>query len=239
MKPRIPISAILLVTIFLASSCASLKPWDKEALLKSELEKWENFSSEGVLEANHEGLTLRKMFVLSKTRDEARLDILDGGVFGMNPNPLISVYLGDYTAIRSPSMSQLEAFTALIPSPRSFLNLLGNADSLFAAHGSEILETGRLRLGDTELVFSEEMRLTGIAGKEPGISMDISHTRTGDPENVRILFNEDTSLELLMDATTYGNAELVALPQNEGMPEMEELLKTMEGLFPALRGGTR
>lgn len=237
MKNSLALFAVLLSIMILASSCASIKPVDKAALLRAELGKWENFSSDGIVEFTNGGLTLRKMFVLSKTRDEARLDIVDGGVFGMNPNPLISLYLGDYAAIRSPSMPQLEAFAVLLPDPGNYLGSLGNPDSLFTAYGDQIIETGKLVLGDTELAFSDQMRLESITGKDAVIKMDVSYTKSGDPDKVSILISYETSLDLLVDNIEYGNAELEPLPRNEALPGMEEMIRELQGFFPDLKGG--
>ncbi|MGC9362071.1 MAG: hypothetical protein ACP5F3_03990 [Candidatus Syntrophosphaera sp.] len=237
MKNSLALCAVLLSIMILASSCASIKPVDKATLLRAELGKWENFSSDGIVELTNGGLTLRKMFVLSKTRDEARLDIVDGGVFGLNPNPLISLYLGDYAAIRSPNMPQLEALATLLPDPGKYLGSLGRPDSLFTAYGDQIIDTGKLVLGDTELAFSDNMRLEKISGKEAGIRMEISHTKRGDLDKVSIFIEDETSLDLLVDNIRYGKAELEPLPRNEALPGMEEMIRELQGLFPSLKGG--
>lgn len=237
MKHSLPLFAVFLSIMILASSCASIKPVDKADLLRAELQKWENFSTDGIVEVNNGGFTLRKMFVLSKTQDEARLDIVDGGVFGMDPTPLISVYLGDYAAIRSPNMPQLEAFAVLLPDPGKYLGSLGRPDSLFTAYGEEIIDTGKLVLGDTELAFSDKMRLEKITGKDAGIRMEISHTKSGDLDKVSIFIEDETSLDLLVDNISYGNGELEPLPRNEVLPGMEEMIKELQGFFPNMKGG--
>jgi hypothetical protein len=236
MKVNIPFIAVLLAVMILASSCASFRPLDKASLLKAELEKWENFSSDGIFQASHEGFTLRKIYILNKTKDELRLDVVDGGVFGINPNPLISVYLGDYLAITSPTMPQLEVFAALLPDPGDYLKPLGRPDSLFAAHGREIMDTGKLALEGIELAFSENMQLDNLTKPGSGIRMDISYTKHGIPDKVRIVMDENTSLELLVDNISYGKAELETLPPNEDQRGMEELIRYLEGMFPNFKG---
>ena len=85
MKSLIPV--LLIVSALLLSSCASIKPADKLSLLRAELARWQNFSADGIVRVTYAGLTLHKMFVLAKSVDSARLDIVDGGAFGISPSP--------------------------------------------------------------------------------------------------------------------------------------------------------
>lgn len=229
---RVCVIIIVLAVLLLISSCASFKPTDKTALLRSELYKWQNFSSEGVIRVNHEGLTLHKMFVLGKTSSEARLDVLDGGAFGINPSPLISVYLGEYVAIQSPVFPQLEMFAQVSIQPERYLKLLSDPDSLIALYGEEIVDTGKLVLNDTEISFSDRLRLSKITDGKSGLEITINYTSRGDPDKVYIFMDKSTSLELLVDRTSYGDVEISPLPQNEPSPMKDKLLETLEKMFP-------
>lgn len=229
---RACIAVVLLAALLLASACASFKPLDKMALLRSELSKWQNFSSEGVIRVNHAGLTLHKMFVLGKTSSEARLDVLDGGAFGINPSPLISVYLGEYVGIQSPVFPQLEAFAQVSLQPERYLKLLSDPDSLLALYGDQIIATGKLVLGETEISFSDRLRIERISDASSGLEITVNYTSQGDPDKVYIIMGRKTSVELLVDQTSYGNAEISPLPPNEPSPMMDKLLETLEQMFP-------
>ncbi len=214
-----------LITIFALSGCAAFRQADRKELLRAELAKWENFTSDGVVQANYAGLSLRKMFTLSKTKEEARLDVLGGGVFGVNPQPLVSVYLGEYVALRSPLMPELESFAqSAIPEGLS-LKLLSDPDSLVAAYGDEIAGTGKLIRDKVELTFSDNMRLTKLTDSESGASIVIDYTGKGDPDKVKLDLGEGVEVDLLIDKTTYGNAEVVPLPLPEPLLELEETLQ--------------
>ncbi|MBW6513830.1 MAG: hypothetical protein K0B87_03635 [Candidatus Syntrophosphaera sp.] len=222
----------LLLAALLLLGCAGIKPPDKDALLRAELAKWQNFTAEGVVRASHSGLTLHKMFVLSKTQDEARLDILDGGAFGINPSPLVTVYLGDYIAIRSSLLPQLEAFAQIAPDPGKYLKLLADPDSLLGLHGNQIIATGRLDLENTRLEFSDRMRLERISDAKSGSEIRIAYTKRGDPDKVQFSMGRGTSLELLVDHTRYGRAQVTPLPPNQPSPLLDGLLQTLEEMFP-------
>lgn len=223
---------LALAAVAVLSGCAGIRPVDRKAVLRAELAKWENFSSEGVIEATYTGLTLRKMFALSKTKEDARLDVLGGGAFGVNPQPLVSVYLGDYFALQSPLMPQLESIAqARVPADLS-LDILSDPDSLIARYGDEIINTGKLTHEGMELTFSPDLQLTKVTDSQSGAEVNISYTGKGDPDEVLISLGDVASLRLLMDKTTYGEAEVIPLPQPEPNNLLEETLRALEELLP-------
>ena len=223
---------LLLLILIAASACAAIKPADKTAILRSELAKWENFSSEGLVEASHQGLSLRKMFVLSKTNDAARLDVLDGGAFGINPNPLVSVYLGEYFSMQSPMFPQLETWGAMLFKPGFSLGALGNPDSLISKYGDTIIENQYLEFDGTRLQFSERLQLEKITDSVSGAIIDIKYDRKGNPDTVSFRLDSDTAIDLLVDTITYGDAEVIPLPQKEMVPGLEQTLELLEQLLP-------
>lgn len=232
MKGIKTLTPILLAALLLAGGCATLNKADKTALLRSELGKWENFSADGVVQASHAGLTLRKLFVINKTRDEIRLDVLGGGAFGIDPDPLVSLYLGDYISVKSPLLPQLETLAQTFVPPDLSLRALSAPDSLVSRYGAQIISEGKLTLDQTELVFSDKMRLERITDRKSGAEILISYTSKGDPDKVSVKVDKDTSLELLVDNASYGKAEVVALPRNDQAQPVDGLLKAVEELLP-------
>ncbi len=221
---------LLLAVLLLLSACASIKSADQKAVLRGELSKWENFSSDGVIQVNYMGLSMRKMFVLSKTREEARLDVLDGGAFGISPTPLVSVYMGDYVAIQAPMMPKLEAMSQSIRDNDLSLRLLSDPDSLISMYGDTVIATHKLTLDNSELSFTDKMQLDKVIDLKSGSEMRISYTSKGDPDKVTITIDSATSLELLIDKTSYGKAEVISLPPNVLSPLMEQLKEVMDAV---------
>ncbi len=220
---------LTLVLAILIGSCASFKPVDRMALLRMELSRWQDFRADGVVNVNYMGLTMRKMFVLNKSPDAARLDILDGGAFGLNPSPLISIYLADYLAVDSPLVPQLQALAqAGLGSGGEYLSLLGDADALVKKYGSQILENNVLDMNGTNLLFSPAMKLLNIQNPDSGFSADFKYTSKGDPDKVVFNLGKSGSMELLVDSIKYGGAEVTPLPrpkENSGGFEIPGFLK--------------
>ena len=59
---------LILSIMMTLAACATIKPVNERATLRSELAKWTNFRADGVVQATYSGLSLRKMFVLQKKR---------------------------------------------------------------------------------------------------------------------------------------------------------------------------
>lgn len=225
------IGALLLALLFLGA-CAANRTQDQRALLRAELLKWENFTSEGVAQVSYNGLALRKMFVLSKTRDEARLDVLDGGALGINPEPLVSAYLGDYFSLKAPIAPQLELLAQNSFDPGISLQLLSNPDSLLQRYAEEIISTKKLALDSVELTFNPSLQLMQISTRDAKTQVDISYTKKGDPDKVLVQVSKNTSLELLVDEISYGNAELTPLPPNQSSPLVDKIMEALEQFIP-------
>ncbi len=220
----------LLAALLLLGSCASIGHADREAILRNELTKWVNFSVDGVVAASHRGMTLRKLFSLSKAGDELRLDVLDGGAFGINPEPLVSAYMGSYFALRAPQLPQLEALP-LTGITLPDLDFLSDPETFIQKHGEAILRERKLLLADTELQFSDKLRLQRLIDRKAGVEMQVSYTAKGDPDQVVLNLDSNTSVTLLVDNISYGQASVQALPRPAQDPSINGLLQQLEELL--------
>ncbi len=219
---------LTLVLAIMISSCASIKPVDRMALLRMELSRWQDFKADGVINVNYMGLALRKMFVLNKSQEAMRLDIVDGGAFGISPSPLISIYLADYLAVDSPLVPQLQALAQAGIGGGEYLTLLGDPDALVKKYGSLIAEDNTLDLDGVIMAFSPAMKLMNIRDEKSGAAVDFSYTSKGDPDKVVIRMGKSGSMELLVDSIKYGAAEVAPLPrpkENSGGFEIPGFLK--------------
>jgi len=161
------------------------------------------------------GLTLRKMFVLSKTRDELRFDVIDGGIMGAGAAPLISVYLGEYFSLRSDFMPQLAIIARTMADPRMSMAPLRDINALVDAYADSILATGKMTHQGIEISFTPELRLQRVYDPKSKSEALFSYSSQGQPD--KLVFNmEGAGAELLIDAVSYGQASLEALPRQEG-----------------------
>jgi len=221
---------ILTIGLLAVVSCASMQPVDKAQLLRTEWERWQNFEAQGVVQLTDSGLTLRKMFVLSKTPEAMRFDILSSGALAANPAPLISVYYGDYLAIQCPQFPKVEILAQMPIFPEKLTNYGIMQDSLFAVYADSIINNQELNLEGLQLKFNSVMQLERIIEPKSGIEINISRTSKGDPDKVKLTIREKTYVELLIDSISYGNAHLEPLPPNPKveLPEnWEQMLKSL------------
>ena len=222
------IFTIVLLTVV---SCASMQPVDKTQLLRTEWERWQNFEAQGVVQLTNSGLTMRRMFVLSKTPEAMRFDILSGGVLAANPKPLISVYYGDYLAIQCPQFPKIEILAQMPIFPEKLTNYGILQDSLFAVYADSIINHQELNLEGLQLKFNSAMQLERIIEPKSGMEININRNSKGDPDNVKLTISENTYILLLIDSISYGNAHIEPLPPNPKVELPEDWKQMFKSLL--------
>lgn len=214
------LSVLLLVT-----ACASVQPVDQKALLRAGLMQWQELSGEGIAELNYMGFSLRKMFVLGKSKDAIRLDILDGGAMAVGATPFASIYLQDYLTVQSDFAPQIEFMSrAKLDTPFS-LGMLANVDSLVNIYGDEIIATGKVEVSGIRITFTPDLRLQQVLEPASGSAVTFTYTPKGDPDTIEFVLDESSSAKLLFDKVQYGDPGIVPLPRISGSTILEQYLE--------------
>lgn len=222
---RYKLLIILALTIIILAGCAANKPIDHKARLRAEMLRWENFSSEGVVQVSYMGISLRKMFVLSKTRDELRFDVIDGGAMAMQSKPMLSAYMGEYISIQSPFAPQLEKLSGAVIKQNP-LGFFASLDSLINVYSDEIVTNRKVNAGSgIEILFDQNLRVSQVSDTESKSGVQITYLANGNPDKVLIKMDAKTSMELLFDRISYGKAEIVPLPRPEPNTLLQQFLE--------------
>ena len=221
----------LTIVLLTVVSCASMQPVDKTQLLRTEWERWQNFEAQGVVQLTNSGLTMRRMFVLSKTPEAMRFDILSGGVLAANPKPLISVYYGDYLAIQCPQFPKIEILAQMPIFPEKLPIYDIDRDSLFTVFADSIINHQELNLEGLQLKFNSAMQLERIIEPKSGMEININRNSKGDPDNVKLTISENTYILLLIDSISYGNAQIEPLPPNPKVELSEDWKQMFKSLL--------
>ena len=221
----------LTIVLLTVVSCASMQPVDKTQLLRTEWERWQNFEAQGVVQLTNSGLTMRRMFVLSKTPEAVRFDILSGGVLAANPKPLISVYYGDYLAIQCPQFPKIEILAQMPIFPEKLPIYDIDRDSLFTVFADSIINHQELNLEGLQLKFNSAMQLERIIEPKSGMEINIDRNSKGDPDKVKLTISENTYLLLLIDSISYGNAQIEPLPPNPKVELPEDWKQMFKSLL--------
>ncbi len=221
----------LTIVLLTVVSCASMQPVDKTQLLRTEWERWQNFEAQGVVQLTNSGLTMRRMFVLSKTPEAMRFDILSGGVLAANPEPLISVYYSDYLAIQCPQFPKIEILAQMPIFPEKLPIYDIDRDSLFTVFADSIINHQELNLEGLQLKFNSAMQLEKIIEPKSGMEININRNSQGDPDKVKLAISENTYLLLLIDSISYGNAQIEPLPPNPKVELPEDWKQMFKSLL--------
>ena len=221
----------LTIVLLTVVSCASMQPVDKTQLLRTEWDRWQNFEAQGVVQLTNSGLTMRRMFVLSKTPEAMRFDILSGGVLAANPKPLISVYYGDYLAIQCPQFPKIEILAQMPIFPEKLPIYDIDRDSLFTVFADSIINHQELNLEGLQLKFNSAMQLERIIEPKSGMEININRNSQGDPDKVKLAISENTYIVLLIDSISYGNAQIEPLPPNPKVELPEDWKQMFKSLL--------
>lgn len=232
---RILILCLIVLSLIL-SSCAAFQKFSEEALLRSELRKWESFTGDGIIEVSAMGFSFCKPFSLAKSEKQMRLDVIEGGVFGANASPLISMYMGDYFSILSPSMPVLEALNLKDKIPLGVLALFSSADYLFEKYGAEIIREKAIVRDDLTIKFTPKYKLDSVMDRKSGANLTASYTSRGDLDKLEIKVGRGISASLLFDDVKYNTPLIVPLPKGKATQESIQDLLEQGGMFEMFKG---
>jgi hypothetical protein len=226
--------AVLLLVIL--AGCAGNMGISEETRLKRELKKFENFSGSGIVELSAFGFSLRKPFVLSKSLEQMRMDVVEGGALGAGGSPLISVYMGQYISLKSTLMPALEALDLAGKLPKGPEALFATADYVVDRYGKEIIENKALIRDSLQITFRSNYQLESIRDGKTGIRVETNYNRQGNPDDISIFTNKGISARFIFDEMDYSRPEIVALPKPEPKSESFMDLFQQGGMMQLLKG---
>ncbi len=154
---------LLFSTVFIIlAGCATFPKVDKqekEKLLLEHLQSWETIHIDGIIEANYKSFAFRKNIAIRKNKELLKTDIYDTGLFGMKPEPFLSVNIDSLIWIRF--QAQTEPTTYKIEQFSEFELLLDPLKLI--KYSSEIISNNQLLLSNVMYIeFSDKMQIIQI-----------------------------------------------------------------------------
>ena len=218
--------AVLIITAIIISACAAPKGKSEEEKLRQQLKKWESFDSQGIAEVSYKSLAIRKMFSAAKIGSQLRFDLFDGGLLGSAGEPLLTMYLGDYVAVKSPFIPMLELMDFTQAAPLQSLKLSANTDSLIALYGERIIKNKKLELNGVTINFNEDYLLDSISEKENQTRIQALYNSRGDLSELVVTSIDNIALRMSFDKIEYVQPQIIPLPK----PELSFTEDTLKGL---------
>ncbi|MFC1887471.1 hypothetical protein ACFLYK_01535 [Candidatus Cloacimonadota bacterium] len=216
MRKRIHSRYIFLLAIVLVFTGCSFIPHysykQKEKLLHLNLQKWETFQLEGIIEVNHKVFSFRKNIILKKTWKKIRLDIFDSGVLGLSPTPFLSAYYDSLLILRLPGNNELTEISGeKLEKDFSYLDFFLNIEQL-NQHKGDILADNQLELDNFLFKFSEDMKIIGI--DQPGKRRAIVLEYDEDLNEIIYLDKEKKIADIIIDKITFSEVSIRSLTNN-------------------------
>jgi hypothetical protein len=219
---------LIAITILLLCFCLPLTGKVTPAKqLKANLDKWQAFRWQGIIQVQSSALSLRKNFVLAKTEDALRIDVLDGGVMGLQAQPLVSLYLKDTAILSAPTVEQLQGIDLnwFLPSG-TVQSLVHFTDSLLVLQ-KDIIARKKVQTGKTEYTFDKKYRLSSIISPATGLKAVIRYNNSGQPTKITIERSGSQVAEMLINEREYTDISIEPLTAD---PNSLNLGKLLEGL---------
>jgi hypothetical protein len=226
---------LIAITILLLCFCLPLTGKVTPAKqLKANLDKWQAFRWQGIIQVQSSALSLRKNFVLAKTEDALRIDVLDSGVMGLGASPLVSLYMQDTAVLSAPTIEQLKGIDLnwFLP-PGTVTSLVHFTDSLFVMQ-KDILAGKKVTTGKTEYTFDKKFRLSGIKSPGTGLKAIITYNNSNQPTKIRFEYSGSQVAEMLINERKYNGISIVPLKPDPNSLNLEEMLQglDLQGINP-------
>lgn len=195
--------------------------------LEKNLQLWEQFRWQGILQVQSSAFSIRKNFVLAKNHEAIRLDVLDGGVIGLQAKPIVTLYIKDSIQFEAPTIKELVGVDLnwFVPKPM-IQTLLTFSDSLKTKQ-QEITANKKITTAKTVFSFDKRHRLTTITNKNSGFEATVIYNRKDQPTKIQIKYRGSQAAELLINEREYKDIEIVPLVTDGTGINLEEMLNNI------------
>jgi hypothetical protein len=147
---------------------------------------------EGIIEVNYKSFSLRKNIVIEKKTDSGKLTIFESGLFGLSPQPLISVSYKDGKLKRKNLPPEL-----LSQLPISEIDLLFNLNNLVEKAN---ITSNKAVFEDYVITFKNN-KLSSLQKKEKKIDFKYSSNK---PVEIVFLTEDQEIGKILIDKIIFG-----------------------------------
>lgn len=201
MKKKLKISALffVLISIFGCSWNNHVPNLSKEKLLLHHLQTWQQFNADGIVEANYQNFVFRKNINLRKDNENIAITIFDAGIFGMSPQPFLSLKIDSVLTVKTQTepekIFELENFPGL--------DLIQNPLAIMR-YKQEIIQNNELLLSNnTRLKFSKQMQIEEI--NMPSTTNNIKFYYQTDLSRIEIFTDSNLLAKIEIDKISYNN----------------------------------
>jgi hypothetical protein len=184
---QIFILLLLCSIMIILSSCANnkVKRTPRE-MLENEVSKWQSFHMEGIAEIDVSSFAVRKYFICQKYSHSLQFDMVNSGLAGADPKPLVSIKIDSLLTIDSPYQEMIQSMFIRTGLKQMNLSQYLDFNRIFKDKMPEILSTGKTVVGNFEFRFAKNMKLSQI----------ISHDKK---QNITIQYRKENPNIIIVD----------------------------------------
>ncbi|HPM03101.1 MAG TPA: hypothetical protein PK816_13180 [Candidatus Cloacimonadota bacterium] len=182
----------------------------KLLLARDELKRWQTFQMEGLAEVQFKMFVFRKNFVLNKSREAVRFDMLDSGVFGMGASN-ISVYMDSTMQVNA--MWGKQSLDMNAPDEiRDIYKWFNEADvDDLNLYLQDIVEYNEFTKDGIRFVFNHQMRLKLITVEDIKIRLEFSYDYGSNLSEINVWLANLKICNFKIDKISYNNISVTKL----------------------------
>jgi hypothetical protein len=175
---RTLILMVLITIMLLVSSCAANKmKVSPQVQVENEINKWQSFHMEGMAEVNVSSFAIRKYFICQKYTHSLQFDMVDTGLLGAEPAPLVTIKVDSLLTIDSPYHEVIQRMFAKIGMKQMNLSPYLDFKTLFKDKIPGIVSTQQTIIGNYEFKFNKKMQLIQILSQDKNQNITVQYRK--------------------------------------------------------------
>ncbi len=200
MKRNIFIAIVILVLV-IVNGCSVFSTGNKASYkaLESNLSLWDNFNMQGIVEIHYKAFSFRKNFVMHKDGNRFNFKVLNSGLMGLNPKPLVSISYDDSLTVDASGFAGADS---LIPSNMLLDDIQYDLSlsKYLLPHSEEIFMNRSVNKLGLDFAFNDKMQLASISNTDENKVL-FEYKLNGEPQKITLVI--DNTEFLVIDIDNY------------------------------------
>ena len=195
---------IVICLILISIGCSifqkDLTVQQKVEKLQKQLDKWQSFTIDGIIEINHKQYDFRKNIHLKRRNNHFRLDIYDSGIMGLSPSPYLTIICDSSLTVRTENSSLKEQINESFEDYSEVLRHFKT--KLILENHKDIIDNLKFETSIASVSFYPNFRLKII--KKDKISVEFKYHTNYELQKIIIYSEKKEIANIIIDKVHHG-----------------------------------
>lgn len=208
--------SLFLFMILLCSCSVNKVTVSPQEQLEKEINKWQSFHMEGMAEINISSFAVRRYFICQKYSHSLQFDLVNTGLLGAEPAPLVTIKVDTLLTIDSPYQEMVQDVLARLGLKQVDYTRYLDFKELLKDKKAEIIGTRKTTIENYDLIFNKKMQIIQITSHNQKQNVTVQY-RKSEPKLVTVDIRKLAKIRLQVEqfVNTSCCDTLMNLPQNQ------------------------